>query len=163
MEHSERPVVDIEPTVVVQKEKKPSGVPKTPLSAERLQVLAAARLKAAEVRRQKAAQRAEVKDLERLEKEVERQKLTQRRQELLGKLKAQESVKPSGPKPPESVRPSESEEEEEPMPTPRPKKKYRGPPIAESSEEDDPHAMRTSYRAKVQQLKEDMVFKALFG
>ena len=122
---------------------KPSGV-KAPLSAERLQSLAMARQKAAEVRKQRAAQKVESRELQKLEAEVERQKLTQRRQELESALKDQRDQK-------------DQKAQEAPK---------KRPPSPPSSDDDDepPRRLDTHvYKAKLRQAKEDAIYRALFG
>jgi hypothetical protein len=154
------------------------------LSTERLQALAAARQKAAEVRRQKAAQKAESRELQRLEREVERQNLVKRRQELEAKLasgNAPRDVNP--PNSPASSGDSTQASGNAPRDVNPPNilaqaklaKKKRAPPpspppSSDSSEsEDDARIvvgrkdLTSEYRAKMQQVKEDLVYKSIFG
>ena len=158
---------------------KTSGV-KAPLSAERLQSLAMARVKATEVRRQKAAQKEEARELQRLEREVERQSLVKRRQELESKLAGGNCPKVETPSTvaPRTVDRDMDTIEEEPAPKIRRSRRPPPPtPVSTSSSgeesEEDPQPITKrprdclsstarDYRAKVKQMQEDIIYRSLF-
>ena len=152
-------------------------VTKKPMSTERLHALAAARLKATEVRRARAAAKAESKELERLEREVQRQNLAKRRQELEAKLGdlAQGGHRPN---PPNSLAGADSTQAKlgdalrrgqhrEPSASPKPSSTQADPSSSDGEFGDIPEPppvdVKRAYRAKVQQMKEDLVFRSIFG
>ena len=129
------------------------------MSAERLQALAAARLKAVEVRRARAAQKAETRELQRLEQELESQNLVKRRQELKAKL-AQGTEDTPSLTPARSASPHREPPNRKKGPHPAPET----PPVSSDEEPSPPRAKNlASYRARMQQMKEDLVFKSIFG
>lgn len=107
--------------------------PRKPMSADRLQLLAAARAKAADVRRQRAEEKRELQELQRLEKEAARQSVQKRKQELQAQLAPASS------------------EEDSPSPVPQ-----RRQPEA------FPSATAVA-RERLLKLREEMMYKALFG
>jgi hypothetical protein len=147
------------------------------MSEQRLAVLAAARLKATEVRRARAQERAEEKELERLEREAKRRDVQKRTGELRSRMFAQGERSAPQKRTPEPEGPCANEPRPAPRLAPRPKRQPAPPPVSQSSEEeeeewsDEPEAPRPSRRHAVahdathrlQKLREDMLFKSLFG